>query len=84
MGTYCTYCRSEEMPAGIFRGRPGVDCELDRLPSTAVRNSAGLNGFCKLDTAPSLVAMCKKSGWRSEANRNCCPEITITGICGRD
>ena len=33
-----------------------------RQPATAASRAAGLNGFCRLVTAPSLVAMVRKSG----------------------
>src|SRR6202035_4057602 len=75
---YWPYCRSEGMPDGIFRWLGG-SCERDRLLSTAANSWAGLNGFCKLETAPNLVAMCRKSGGWSDAKLNCCPEITMTG-----
>ena len=33
-----------------------------RQPATAASSAAGLKGFCRLQTAPSLVAMVRKSG----------------------
>jgi hypothetical protein len=44
----------------------------DKLPerqlSTAASRSRGLNGFWTLETAPSLVAICKKFGACLEAD----------------
>ena len=44
--------------------------------------SAGRNGFCRLETAPSLVAMVRKSG-RVRSEEIGRPEMTMIGICGR-
>ena len=43
------------------RWRAGVR-RASRQPATAARRSAGRNGFCRLEIAPSLVAMVRKSG----------------------
>ncbi len=70
LGSYWPYCRSEGMPVGMFRCRFDGSCESDRLPLTAAMSSEGLNGFCRLETAPNLVAMCRKSGVLSEVKLN--------------
>src|SRR4051812_3884640 len=55
-----------------------------RQSVTAVSRAAGLNGFCRLETAPSLVAMVRKSGAVSPSSENTGrPEITMIGISGR-
>jgi hypothetical protein len=41
----------------------------DRQLSTTLRKSPGLKGFWMLDTAPSLVAMCRKFGAYFDADR---------------
>jgi len=51
--------------------------------ATAARRSAGRNGFCRLETAPSLVAMVRKSGAASASGLTGRPEMTMIGICGR-
>lgn len=53
-----------------------------RKPVTAVRRSAGRNGFCRLETAPSLVAMVRKSGVESASGEIGRPEMTMIGSCG--
>ena len=49
-----------------LRWRAGLAADrrlaASRHPSTAASRAAGLNGFCRLETAPSLVAMVRKSG----------------------
>ena len=53
-----------------------------RQSATAASKAAGLNGFCRLETAPSLVAMARKSGPEAGFHVSGRPEITMIGICG--
>ena len=54
-----------------------------RQLATASSRAAGLNGFCRLEIAPSLVAMLRKSGAGPDSDRMGLPEITIMGTSGR-
>jgi hypothetical protein len=56
---------------------------ISRQAVTAASISAGLNGFCRLRTAPSLVAMFRKSGPDLESDGMRRPDITMIGISGR-
>src|ERR1700694_5651123 len=65
-------------PAGIDNDGGGV--AASRQPTTAASRAAGLNGFCRLLTAPSLVAIVRKFGPESAVTG--LPEITMIGISG--
>src|SRR5712675_3444301 len=53
-----------------------------RQPATAASRAAGLKGFCRLETAPSLLAMVRKSGPEPDSDVMGLPEITMIGISG--
>src|SRR5262245_49396997 len=72
--------REEATPPG-GRGEPRP--AASKQPVTAARSTAGRNGFCRLEIAPSLVAMVRKSGVVSASEEIGRPEMTIIGICGR-
>ena len=63
--------------------RPMTAPRASRHSVTAASRSAGLNGFCRLEIAPSFVAMVRKSGAASASDEIGRPEITMIGICGR-
>ena len=71
--------RKQHRRAG--RGEPRS--AASRQPVTAASRSAGRNGFCRLEIAPSLVAMVRKSGAASASEETGRPEMTMIGICGR-
>src|SRR5450432_1427698 len=54
-----------------------------RQPATAASSAAGLNGFCRLESAPSLVAIVRKSGPCSGFQASGRPEMTMIGVSGR-
>src|SRR3954465_12813446 len=71
----------EKPPPGGGGGEPRP--AASRQPVTAASRSAGRNGFCRLEIAPSLVAMVRKSGAVSASEEIGRPEMTMIGICGR-
>ena len=54
-----------------------------RFEEQAAKRAAGLNGFCRLRTAPSLPAMLRKSGPEPISHVVGLPEITMIGVSGR-
>ena len=71
---------------GRKQHRSRVAAEADERPArsrhsvTAASRAAGLNGFCRLEIAPSFIAMVRKSGPESDGIG--LPEITMIGIRG--
>ena len=66
----------EATPPG---GRGEPHWAASRQPATAASRSAGRNGFCRLETAPSLVAMVRESGEVSASDEIGRPEMTMIG-----
>ena len=79
---------SYQEPDGVFPGALEDDeCfAVSRQAATTRSSASGLKGFCRLLTAPSLVAIVRKSGPGAESNGIAWPEITTIwteGYCCR-
>ena len=58
-----------------------LSCSRQR--ATCDSNTADLNGFCRLQIAPSLVDIARKSGDGVVRDAKAWPEITMIGTPGR-
>ena len=70
-----------ETPRFELRSAPMEDIPT-AAPGTFASSSAGRNGFGRLEIAPSLIAIAKKSGWALASGTNGRPEITMIGMAG--